>query len=201
MKPKEVLQGKYIDINELTNFRKEIKSLKKKVVFVSGNWDLLHVGQMRYLHEAKKKGDVLVVGINSNASVRQIKGRGKPILDEWIRAESLVFLESVDFVTINPVSSCKTIIELLKPDVFITVGEEWNSEFRDSAEYKALKEHGGEVAVVERQSPFVSTTKIMKKVVNNSLHKIFGNTLSEKDKPLKERFSEEDSKDQISIGF
>ncbi len=194
MKPKEALQGKYIDINELSDFRKKVKKTDKKVVFTSGNWDLLHVGQMRYLNEAKKRGDILVVGVNSNAAVREVKGEGKPVLDEWIRAESLIFLECVDFVTIVPVTSCKTVIELLHPDVFITVGEEWNEEFKKSKEYKALKEHGGKVEVVDRQSPFVSTTKIMRKVVNSTLQKVFGGELREKSEPIKERFLASDSK-------
>ncbi len=194
MKPKEVLQGKYIDINELTDFRKKIAKTDKKVVFTSGNWDLLHVGQMRYLHEAKERGDILVVGVNSNAAVREVKGEGKPVLDEWIRAESLVFLDSVDFVTIVPVTSCKTVIELLQPNVFMTVGEKWNEEFKKSKEYKALKEYGGKVEVVDRQSPFVSTTKIMRKIVYGTLQKIFGGELREKSDPIKERFLASNSK-------
>jgi rfaE bifunctional protein nucleotidyltransferase chain/domain len=194
MKPKEMLKGRYIDNSDLSEFGKKVHQMEKKIVFTSGNWDLLHIGQMRYLAEAKKQGDILVVGVNSNESVRKTKGAGKPVLDEWVRAESLLFLKSVDYVTIIPTPSCKTVIEVLKPDVMIAVGEDWNKDLKSSKEYKALTENGGEVKVIERQSPFVSTTKIMKKIVGATIRKDFKKYLDEGGdlKPIKERFLKSD---------
>jgi glycerol-3-phosphate cytidylyltransferase len=191
MKPREMLQGRYIDNSDLSEFSKQVHKLNKKIVFTSGNWDLLHIGQMRYLHEAKEQGDILVVGVSSNESVRKTKGEGKPVLDEWVRVESLLFLKSVDYVTIIPTPSCTNVIEILKPDVMIAVGEDWNKDIKKSKEYKALTNNGGEVKVIDRQSPFVSTTKIMNKIIGSMLKKDLKKYLSEADnlKPIRERFS------------
>ena len=81
----------------------------KKVIFTAGSWDMIHLGQMRYLAEGKKLGDCLIVGVNSNESIWKVKGRdmGKPILDERIRAECLLYLKAVDYVIILPEPSVK----------------------------------------------------------------------------------------------
>ena len=78
MSPKERLNGKYIDTTELLDLRKKLKKKKQKIVFTAGSWDLLHVGQMRYLAKAKSQGDILVVGVNSNEAIRKVKGKNKP---------------------------------------------------------------------------------------------------------------------------
>jgi cytidyltransferase-like protein len=73
--------------SDLMTLGEKLKEKGKKIVFTAGSWDLLHVGQCRYLEEAKAKGDILVVGVSSNAAIRSIKGPNKPILDERIRAQ------------------------------------------------------------------------------------------------------------------
>ncbi|MBU0975803.1 MAG: adenylyltransferase/cytidyltransferase family protein [Patescibacteria group bacterium] len=184
MSPQERLNGKYVDTTDLLELRKKHKD--KKIVFTAGSWDLLHVGQMRYLVKAKQQGDLLIVGVNSNESIRKVKGKNKPIMDETIRAEGLTYLKAVDYVTIIPTPSCQPILGLLKPDVFVTVGEGWNDDFKKSKEYMTVKEYGGEVKLVERQSPYISTTKIVERVVGAHMGDIFKDFMKMRKKPLKE---------------
>ncbi|MDD3648390.1 MAG: adenylyltransferase/cytidyltransferase family protein [Candidatus Dojkabacteria bacterium] len=185
MSPQERLNGKYVDTTDLLELRKKYKD--KKIVFTAGSWDLLHVGQMRYLEKAKQQGDLLVVGVNSNESIRKVKGKNKPIMDEMIRSEGLTYMRAVDYVTIIPTPSCQPVLGLLKPDIFVTVGEEWNDEFKKSKEYKTVKEYGGEVKLVERQSPYISTTKIIERVVGAHMGDVFKEFMKMRKKPLKEK--------------
>ena len=180
------LNGKYIPFSELTELNKKVKKEKKKIIFTAGAWDLLHVGQMRYLEEAKKQGDILVVGVNCNEAIRLVKGKNKPILDEKVRAESLIYLRSVDYVTIIPDPSCQPALALLKPDVYVTVGEDWNKDYKQSKEYKAVIEYGGIVNIVERQSPFITTSKIIERVVGSHLGDELKKYMKVRKRPLKE---------------
>lgn len=188
MKPREKLKGRLIDPSDLAEFRRKIHKSGKKLVFTAGGWDLLHIGQMRYLKEAKKRGDILVVGVESNEAIKKVKGPNKPILDEWIRAESLMFLDSVDFVTIVPIPSCQPTLEILKPDVFISVEESYTEEIKQSKEYKTVKSYGGEVKLIDRQSPFVSSTKVIHRMIGSHLKDILEDYLEHSEKPIKERY-------------
>src|SRR3954464_13669143 len=105
-----------IDQSDLMTLHEKLKDSGKKIVFTAGSWDLLHVGQCRYLEQAKANGDLLVVGVSSNEAIRKVKGPNKPILDEKIRAEMLTYLRSVDFVTVLPEPSCAPALGLLQPD-------------------------------------------------------------------------------------
>jgi rfaE bifunctional protein nucleotidyltransferase chain/domain len=173
--------------SDLMTLHEELKSKDKKIVFTAGSWDLLHVGQCRYLEEAKANGDILVVGVSSNDAIRKVKGPNKPILDEKIRAEMLTYLRSVDFVTILPEPSCQPSLGLLKPDVFITVREDWAAEYKESKEYKTVIKYGGEVMVVDRQSTALSTTKIVQRAIGGELGSIFKDFMDLRKDPLKER--------------
>ncbi|MBN2015386.1 adenylyltransferase/cytidyltransferase family protein [Candidatus Dojkabacteria bacterium] len=186
MSPKDRLNGKYIDTTELMDLHKKLKRKKLKVVFTAGSWDLLHVGQMRYLEKSKSQGDVLVVGVNSNEAIRKVKGPNKPILDEIVRAEALTYLRAVDYVTIIPTPSCQPILGLLKPDVYVTVGEDWNKDYQKSKEYKTVTDYGGEVKLVDRQSPYISTTKIVERVVGAQMGDMFKKFMKVRKRPLKE---------------
>jgi len=187
MSPRKRLNGKFIDMTDLIDLHKKLKKKKKSIVFTAGSWDLLHVGQMRYIEEAKKQGDVLVVGVNSNEAIRKVKGKNKPILDEIIRTEALTYLRAVDYVTIIPTTSCQPILGLLKPDIYITVGEEWNKDYKESKEYKTVTEYGGEVKLVKRQSPYISTTSIVERVVGSQMGDQFKKYMKVRKKPLKEK--------------
>jgi len=173
--------------SDLMALREKLTEKGKKIVFTAGSWDLLHVGQCRYLEEAKAKGDILVVGISSNEAIRRVKGPNKPILDEKIRAEMLTYLRSVDFVTILPEPSCAPSLGLLKPDVFITVREDWAADYKNSREYKTVTSYGGHVEVVDRQSTALSTTKIVQRAIGGQLGDIFKDFMELRKDPLKER--------------
>jgi rfaE bifunctional protein nucleotidyltransferase chain/domain len=176
-----------IPMSDLMTLHEQLKEKGKKIVFTAGSWDLLHVGQCRYLEEAKSRGDILVVGVSSNDAIRKVKGPNKPILDEKIRAEMLTYLRCVDFVTVLPEPSCTPTLGLLKPDVFITVREDWASEYKESKEYKTVTKYGGEVEVVDRQSTALSTTKIVQRAIGGELGNIFKDFMDLRKDPLKER--------------
>lgn len=173
--------------SDLMTLSEKLKEKGKKVVFTAGSWDLLHVGQCRYLEEAKAKGDILVVGVSSNEAIRKVKGVNKPILDEKIRAEMLTYLRSVDFVTILPEPSCAPSLGLLQPDIFITVREDWAANYKESKEYKLVTKYGGKVEVVDRQSTALSTTKIVQRAIGGELGSIFKDFMELRKDPLKER--------------
>ncbi|HSX32017.1 MAG TPA: adenylyltransferase/cytidyltransferase family protein [Candidatus Saccharimonadales bacterium] len=176
-----------ISQSDLMVLHEKLTEKGKKIVFTAGSWDLLHVGQCRYLEEAKAKGDVLVVGVSNNEAIRKVKGPNKPILDEKIRAEMLTYLRSVDFVTILPEPSCAPSLGLLKPDIFITVREDWAANYKESREYKLVTKYGGQVEVVDRQSTALSTTKIVQRAIGGELGSIFKDFMELRKDPLKER--------------
>lgn len=176
-----------VNQSDLQTLHEKLKEKDLKIVFTAGSWDLMHVGQVRYLEEAKKCGDILVVGISSNIAIRKVKGKNKPILDEMIRAEMLTYLRSVDFVIIVPEPSCTPTLGLLKPDTFITVQEDWTKKLKESKEYKAVQRYGGEVKVVERQSTSLSTTKIVQRAIGGHLSDIFKDFMDLRKDPLKEK--------------
>ncbi len=99
---------------------------KKKIVFTNGCFDLIHVGHLKVLTECKKRGDVLVLGLNSDSSVRRIKGPKRPIIGEKDRAMLLAGMEPVDYVTVFKEDTPEKLIRLVQPDVLIKGGD-WKS--------------------------------------------------------------------------
>lgn len=176
-----------ISQSDLITLNEKLKAAGKKIVFTAGSWDLIHAGQCRYLEKAKGYGDVLVVGVSSNEAIRRVKGPNKPILDEKIRAEMLTFLSSVDFVTVLPEPSCVPTLGLLKPDVYVTVNEDWTSEYKDSKEYKTVTKYGGTVLVVDRQSTSVSTTQILQRAIGGTLSDVLKDYMQYRKDPIKEK--------------
>lgn len=176
-----------ISQSDLMTLHEKLKEKGKRIVFTAGSWDLLHVGHCRYFEEAKKHGDILVVGVSSNEAIRRVKGPNKPILDEKIRAEMLTYLRSIEFVTILPEPSCQPTLGLLRPDVYITVKEDWTENYKESKEYKTVVKYGGEVKVVDRQSTALSTTKIVQRAIGGELGSIFKDFMELRKDPLKEK--------------
>jgi D-glycero-beta-D-manno-heptose 1-phosphate adenylyltransferase len=176
-----------IDQSDLMSLHEQLKAKEKKIVFTAGSWDLAHVGQLRYLEKAKAQGDFLVVGVSSNEAIKKVKGPNKPILDEKIRAEMLTYLRAVDFVTILPEPSCQPSLGLLKPDVYVTVKEDWTESYKDSKEYKTVTKYGGEVQLIDRQSTAISTTKIVQRAIGGHLGDVFKEFVELRKDPLKEK--------------
>jgi rfaE bifunctional protein nucleotidyltransferase chain/domain len=158
----DMSKDKIKNLDEMIKLRARLRESGKKLVFTNGCFDILHVGHVRYLNEARKLGDALIVGINSDRSVREIKGETRPITPEMERAEVIAALASVDFAVIFDESTPKQIIDAIVPDVLVK-GADWGiSEIvgRDTVE-KA----GGAVLNL----PLVegsSTTQIIQRVLD-----------------------------------
>lgn len=138
----------------------KLKKEGKKIVFTNGCFDILHVGHMRYLEEAKSFGDYLFVGVNSDESVRRLKGPTRPINNEQDRAELLAGLKSVDYTVIFTEDTPVELIEELKPSIHIKGGD-YKKE--DLPETKVVESYGGEVYIVSLVEG-KSTTNVVKKI-------------------------------------
>ncbi len=151
---------------EIKSIRKKLKDEKKKVVFTNGCFDLIHAGHVDYLSKAKMLGDVLIVGLNSDASVKRIKGESRPILSEKERAFIVSNLKPVDYVTIFEEDTPAKLIEELVPDILVK-GADWPIDKIIGRE--VVVSNGGEVKTIE----FVndqSTSKIINFILNK--HKV-----------------------------
>ena len=114
---------KILSQDELLGLRQGLRAAGKTVVFTNGVFDLLHVGHVRYLAAARALGDVLVVGVNTDRTVRELKGEGRPVVNENERAEILAALRHVDYVTIFDDVSPRSLIASLLPDVLVKGGD------------------------------------------------------------------------------
>jgi len=158
------MQTKVKTIEELRPLLAILRAAGKKIVFTNGCFDLIHTGHTRYLSIARSFGDLLVVAVNSDSSVRAIKGEKRPINSQQERAETLAALASVDFVTVFSEPDPHKVISALQPDVLVKGGD-WPIEKiigRDVVEAR-----GGKVVNV----PFVegqSTTGIIEKILKSN---------------------------------
>ena len=152
--------NKILDREALRKKLIELRNQGKKIAFTNGCFDILHVGHVRYLREAKKTADVLVLAINSDASVKSIKGEKRPLFPEEERAEIIASLEFIDFVTIFEELTPLGLIDYLKPDILIKGGD-WSEDKvvgRDN-----VKKWGGYVIIIP-QVEGKSTTNIVEKI-------------------------------------
>ena len=151
---------KVLSLEELLSERSRLRAERKRLVFTNGVFDLLHVGHIRYLEQARSFGDALVVAVNSDRSVRQLKGDSRPIVTESERAEILASLRNVDYVTIFDDVSPRSLIANLLPDVLVKGGDYGLDDIHGREEVEAS---GGEVVSL----PFVtgcSTTAIVERM-------------------------------------
>lgn len=132
----------------------------RRIVFTNGCFDLLHVGHVRYLRQAKALGDVLIVAVNSDRSVRRLKGQDRPIQNEQDRLEILASLESVDYITLFDEDTPLAVIERLQPDVLVKGGD-WPPD--RIVGRQVVEKRGGKVVTI----PYVagaSTTDLVRKI-------------------------------------
>jgi D-beta-D-heptose 7-phosphate kinase/D-beta-D-heptose 1-phosphate adenosyltransferase len=152
-----------VNREQIAQFAAHAREAGRRVVFTNGVFDLLHPGHVRYLRQARALGDLLIVGVNSDRSVRQNKGPGRPITPEAERAEILAALECVDAVAIFDEETPFEIISAVQPDVLVK-GADWAHDAivgRDIVEA-----HGGTVVRVPVE-PGHSTTEIVRKIRGN----------------------------------
>jgi D-beta-D-heptose 7-phosphate kinase/D-beta-D-heptose 1-phosphate adenosyltransferase len=154
------LSAKVVGRDALVKAVRRLRRAGKKVVFTNGCFDLLHIGHVRYLQAARKLGDALVVGLNADASVRRLKGPGRPLTPAKERAEILAALTCVDFVTIFGATTPLRLIRALGPDVLVKGGD-WTVDTIVGRE--VVEGRGGKVIAI----PFVknrSTTRTIGKI-------------------------------------
>ena len=152
--------NKILDRESLRAKLDGLRAQGKKIAFTNGCFDILHVGHVRYLREAKKTADILVLALNSDSSVRSIKGVKRPLVPEQERAEVLAALEFIDFVTIFDELTPLELITYLKPD-FLIKGGDWPEEKVVGRE--EIKQWGGKVAIIPEVEG-KSTTNIVEKI-------------------------------------
>ncbi len=156
---------KILNRSDLSIVINNLKKQGKKIVFTNGCFDILHPGHVTYLDKAKKLGDVLVLGLNSDASVKRLKGKNRPVLNQDERATIISHLEMVDFICIFDEDTPYELISLVKPDVLVKGGD-WSVE--NIVGKDIVESYGGLVINI----PYIegkSTTGIIERIL-----KIYG---------------------------
>ena len=151
---------KILTWEELKKEADRLRGKGKKIAFTNGCFDILHVGHVRYLREARKTGDLLILGLNSDASVRAIKGEKRPLVPQGERAEFVASLMSVDYVTVFDETTPLKLIEYLRPDILVKGGD-WKEEAVVGRD--AVRSWGGKVVIVP-MTEGASTTNIVEKI-------------------------------------
>jgi D-beta-D-heptose 7-phosphate kinase/D-beta-D-heptose 1-phosphate adenosyltransferase len=158
----ESVTGKLKNLGELAAIASEARRAGKTVVFTNGCFDLLHRGHVHILREARAMGDILIVGVNSDRSVRGIKGPKRPILGETDRSELIAAMEMVNYVVLFDDADPRKLIEAIKPDV-LAKGGDWGPDGVVGADI--VERTGGKVAVIPYLKGF-STTEIIERIRN-----------------------------------
>lgn len=156
------MSGKLKNLAEIAALAAATRESGKQVVFTNGCFDLLHRGHVHILRQAKASGDLLIVGINSDRSVKSIKGPARPILPETDRVELIGAMEMVDYVVLFDEADPYQLIAAIKPNV-LAKGGDWNDNQIIGADL--VKQDGGRVAVIPYLKGF-STTEIIERIRN-----------------------------------
>lgn len=161
MKKLEIIQSKILrDHEELSRWLAYWNFKDQKVVFTNGCFDILHRGHIDYLARAAGKGDVLIVGLNTNDSVKRIKGDGRPLQDEESRALLMAALHFVNAVVMFDEDTPENLIKTVQPDVLVK-GSDYKAE--DIVGYDVVKAKGGDVVTIDFLEGY-STTGILRKI-------------------------------------
>ncbi len=154
--------SKIIGLDELERKTRVLQKEGKRLVFTNGCFDVLHAGHVRYLKAARLQGDLLVLGLNSDQSVRSIKGERRPIVPQEQRAEVLAALSCVDYITLFDEPDPLHLIQILKPAVLVK-GADWAE--KDIIGADVVRRSGGEVVRV-KLTPDISTSLIINRIVH-----------------------------------
>ncbi len=149
-------------LNEIISIVQKLKKQNKKIVTTNGVFDILHPGHVQYLEEAKNRGDLLVVGVNSDESVRQNKGSKRPINDEISRISVVAALESVDYLFIFNEKYPKAWLKKIKPHFHVKADD---YQIDRVIEKNVVEENGGKIILIPISKGY-STTNLIKKIVN-----------------------------------
>jgi len=148
-------------LEDLKSIVDKLKDEKKKIVSTNGVFDILHLGHIRYLKDAKKLGDVLIVGINADSSVKKLKGQNRPLNCELDRAETIAALECVDYVVIFDTDDPISILEVIRPKIHVKGGD---YVFNRIVEKDVVEKYGGKVKLIPETVGY-STSKLIDKIV------------------------------------
>ncbi|HOF16923.1 MAG TPA: D-glycero-beta-D-manno-heptose 1-phosphate adenylyltransferase [Bacteroidales bacterium] len=157
------IKNKIITVDDYLTISKEDDFKNKKIVFTNGCFDLLHRGHVEYLSQASDKGDILIVGLNTDASVQRLKGKHRPIVDEYARALVMASLLFVDFVIFFDEDTPYQLIKKIQPDILVK-GSDYDENSIVGADI--VKAKGGKVITIEL-TPNYSTSTIEKKIRDN----------------------------------
>lgn len=155
-------RAKILTRDQLPAWRAALRQAGRKLVATNGCFDLLHLGHVTYLQAARQAGDALLVGVNADATVRRLKGPGRPINPEAARAAVLAALESVDAVYIFPEPDARSFLELVQPDLYAKGGD-YTLETINQDERRLVERLGGKVLVLGGV-PGISTTALAGKL-------------------------------------
>lgn len=153
---------KIIGWDTLPKWRAAMRSSGKRLVVTNGCFDLLHVGHVTYLETARQQGDALLVGVNGDAAVRQLKGLDRPVNPETDRAAVLAALESVDGVCIFAEATATRFLAAARPDVYVKGGD-YTLDTLNSEERHTVEQAGGKIVIVPCV-PGKSTTALLEKI-------------------------------------
>ena len=142
-----MISDKVVPLEELQQRANKLRATGKRIVATNGCFDLLHVGHIRYLSAARALGDALIVGINGDQSVRELKGAGRPVTSESDRAEIVAALECVDLVTIFSELRATRFLELASPDIYVKGGD-YNQDTLNAEERQVLQKIGAKIDIV-----------------------------------------------------
>jgi len=163
------MSPKIVELDDLSDRCEELRSAGKKIVATNGCFDLLHVGHVRYLQAARALGDLLVVGLNGDRSVHQLKGAGRPIATESDRAEILAALACVDLVTIFPEIRATKFLAAVRPTVYVKGGD-YTSETLDEEERAKLKEIDAAIRLIPFETGY-STSGLIEQICKSRSEK------------------------------
>ena len=150
-----------IDRKDATNFCEDLRRQGKKIVFTNGCFDIIHAGHVRYLTTAKNFGDVLIIGLNTDDSVRRLKGASRPINTQADRAEVLLGLKAVDHVVYFGEQTAENLIAEVKPDIYVKGGDYTLETLPEAA---IVQKYGGRVELVNLVEGH-STTNVINKIL------------------------------------
>ena len=159
----EIIRGRIHDLTSLPDLLKLWRSHNKKIVFTNGCFDLVHLGHLDYLSKAADLGDVLVIGLNTDASVRRLKGASRPVVDEQARAFMMASLRFVDAVVLFGQDTPYELIQLVQPDVLVK-GKDYTAE--EVVGYDIVMAKGGKVETIDLV-PGYSTTSLIRKITES----------------------------------
>jgi rfaE bifunctional protein nucleotidyltransferase chain/domain len=157
-----MISDKVVPLGEIQQRAKDLRTAGKRIVATNGCFELLHVGHVRYLNAARALGDALIVGINGDQSVRELKGAGRPVNSENDRAEIVAALECVDLVTIFPEMRATRFLELAAPDIYVKGGD-YNQDTLNAEERQVLQKIGAKIDIVPFERGY-STSDLLKRL-------------------------------------